>query len=79
MKANFREFPRKQHFTFVFYLPTINNTVTDTRNFGATKNLFLLHVTAEIKLKSLVYFLTSRRLLLGQHKIIHVEKLRLYD
>jgi hypothetical protein len=63
----------------VFYLPAINNTVTDTRNFGATKSLFLLHVTAEIKLKSLVYFLPSARLLLAQHKIIHAEKLRLYD
>jgi len=62
----------------VLYLPAINNTVTGTGNFAATKNLFLPYVTAEIKLKSLVYFLPSPRLLLAQHKIIHVEKLRLY-
>jgi len=64
----------------VFYLPAINNTVTDKGNFAATNNnLFLPHITTEIKLQSLVYFLPSPRLLLAQHKIMHVEKLRLYD
>jgi hypothetical protein len=42
MNANFGEFPRKQHFTFVFYIPAINNTVTDTGNFAATKTYFYL-------------------------------------
>jgi hypothetical protein len=42
MNANFREFTRKQRFTFVFYLPAINKTVTDTGNFAATKSYFYL-------------------------------------